>query len=114
MATKAKKSKSTSYEKVLIARLKTDPELAAEYLNATIDDPDPQTFLIALKDVVKASGGMLRVSREANLNKGGLYKVLSGERNPKIASIHAILRASGFKFQITPIPKLTKKKKNRK
>ena len=40
----------------MIGRLE-DRELAVDYLNAAMEDGDPDVLLVALRDVVKAQGG---------------------------------------------------------
>ena len=44
-------AKSKSYQNHLIESLK-DPTEAAEYLNAALEDGEPEVFLLALRDVV--------------------------------------------------------------
>jgi len=48
--------KSKAYTDFLFERLK-DPEEAAPYLNAALEDEDPGVLLIALKDIAKANVG---------------------------------------------------------
>jgi len=42
---------SVSHRKRLIEELRSDPELAVEYLRAAAEDGDPRVFLAALKKV---------------------------------------------------------------
>ena len=46
-----------SYKEHLFERLQ-DADEAAAYLNAALEDEDPRVFLLALRDVTDASGGM--------------------------------------------------------
>jgi hypothetical protein len=50
------KAKSRSYQDSLLARLK-DPQEAAAYLTAALEDGDPEVLLLALRDVAEARGG---------------------------------------------------------
>ena len=50
-----------SYRAELLKQLK-DPIEAAEYLNACMSDSE-EVFLLALRDVVEASGGMANLAR---------------------------------------------------
>ena len=50
-------TKSKNYQNSLIESLK-DPTEAAEYLNAALEDGEPEVFLLALRDVVDSYGGM--------------------------------------------------------
>ncbi len=46
---------SVSFEEGLLQDL-TDPEEAAAYLNAALEEGSQEVFLLALRDVAKASG----------------------------------------------------------
>ena len=48
--------KTKNYQEELIEDLK-DPSEAANYLNAALEDADPEVFLLALRDVAEAHGG---------------------------------------------------------
>ena len=50
-------SKSRRYENVLDEDLQ-DPAEAAGYLNACLEDGDAEVFLLALRDVARARGGV--------------------------------------------------------
>ena len=58
---------STSYKEGLIKDL-ADPEEAAAYLNAALEDGSQQVFLIALRDIAEAKG-IARLSKKARLNR---------------------------------------------
>jgi probable addiction module antidote protein len=64
------------YRKGLLERIQ-DPELAALYLSECLEDDDPQAFLLALRDVADASGGVRALSETAHLNRESLYRMLS-------------------------------------
>ena len=63
-----KRSASVSYKEGLLERLK-DPEYSVAYLNACLEDEDPQVFLLALKDVIEAHGGMRKAAIKAELSR---------------------------------------------
>jgi len=50
-------SKPRRYEDVLDEDLR-DPAEAVGYLNACLEDGDPEVFLLALRDVARARGGV--------------------------------------------------------
>lgn len=87
------------YYESLIESLK-DPREAAAYLNAALEDGDRKAFLLALRHVLEAQGGMTRVSRRTKINRVSLYKMLSKGGNPEFESILSLLKAAGIKFQI--------------
>jgi probable addiction module antidote protein len=89
------------YHETLIKSLK-DPVEAATYLEVALEEGDPHYFLVALRNVADAHGGMSRLSRVAKLNRANLYKMLSKKGRPEIQSIYKVLDALGFKISIQP------------
>ena len=60
--------RSTSYEARLLEALR-DPGEAAAYLTAALADGDKDVFLLALRHVADAHGGIGRLARRARLNR---------------------------------------------
>ena len=85
----------------LVAELRADPELAAEYLNAAAEDSDPRVYLAALRTVAEA-GGMTKVAKAAGVPRESLYRALSPNGNPRFSTLHAILKAAGLKLAVQP------------
>ena len=79
-----------------------NPKDAAAYLNAAAEDEDEKVFLIALKNVIEVHGGLSELSRKTSLNRGNLHRMLTGKGQPRFASIHKVLHASGFELAIRP------------
>ncbi len=75
-----------------------DPREAAEYLNTVLEQENMEMFMAALRNVVEAQGGMMKVSKKTHLNRGHLYKMLSKHGNPEIQSLEALLEAFGVKL----------------
>jgi len=78
-----------------------DPAEAAGYLNACLEGGDPDVFLIALRDVARARGGIAKLAESASLNREHLYRMLSENGNPELRSLEALLDALGFRLSIT-------------
>lgn len=93
--------KSKSYKEHLLEALQ-DPKEAAAYLDACLEDDDPHVFLLALKDVAEARGGMSQLSKKSTLNRQSLYRSLSRTGNPKLVNVCAILASLGLEFHVTP------------
>ena len=91
--------RSKNYRDELIEDLK-DPSEAAEYLNAALEDEDPEVFLLALRDVAEAHGGMTRLSEMTKLNRENLYKMLSKKGNPELHSLGTLLHALGLRLAV--------------
>lgn len=90
---------SRPYQPELIKSLR-DRNLAAEYLNAVLEENDPQLLLLALRNVAQAQGGIARLAKRAKLNRESLYKMLSTRGNPELKSLEALLHALGFRLVI--------------
>ena len=93
--------KSLSYDNDLMAWLQ-DPAHAAEYINAAIEDGDREVFLLALRDLAKARGGMTAVAEQAKVSRTSLYKTLSPSGNPEFKSVNALLHSFGLKLTVAP------------
>jgi len=61
---------------------------------------DTTAFLLALKDLAQAQGGLSCLAEKTNLNRQNLYKALSQKGNPRLNTIEAILRCFGFRLSI--------------
>jgi probable addiction module antidote protein len=91
--------RSKNYQEYLIESLK-DPEEAAEYLNVALKDGDPKIFLLALRNVAEALGGITKLSKKTKLNRVNLYRILSKKGNPELYSLEILLRALGLKLAV--------------
>jgi len=80
-----------NYRDDLLKRLR-DPEYAAEYLAQVLAGSDSAAFLIALKDVVEARGGVGELSGRIGLKRPSLYRILSKNGNPTLATLQEILK----------------------
>lgn len=88
-----------TFHEDLIESLK-DPAEAQGYLEAALEDGDPQLFLAALKDVAEAQGGMGVIARRAKLHRTGLYRSLSRTGNPTYKNLQTMVQALGFRFRL--------------
>jgi len=93
-------TKSKPYQEYLIETLQ-NPREAQEYLNAALEEEDPELFLLALRNVAEAQGGVAKLAEKARLNRESLYKLLSERGNPELRSLDALLHALGFRLAVT-------------
>ncbi|MBU0579894.1 MAG: putative addiction module antidote protein [Candidatus Margulisbacteria bacterium] len=98
---------SKPYEESLYESLK-DPKVALEYLRTAMEDPDRKVFLLALKDVARARGGLQSLAKEAHLNRENLYRTLSRRGNPRYENLTSVVEAIGFKLTLERMPKSSK------
>src|SRR5579883_627770 len=103
--------KERDYKEHLLEQLQ-DPEEAAAYLDAALKDDDPHVFLLALRDIAEAHGGMGWLAKQADLNRENLYRTLSLKGNPRFFNLLSVLEACGLGLSIHAHPP-SKNRKNR-
>lgn len=81
-----------------------DPETAAAYLSIAAKEDDPGAFLLALRNVTEAMGGVSKIAARTGLNRQQLYRTLSKEGNPELRSLTKILDASGLQLVVAAKP----------
>lgn len=97
-------SRSRKYDEWLIESLK-DHKAAIAYLNAALEESmkgdaeSQQVFLMALKDVAEAQGGIAKIAKKAHLGRESLYKTLSPKGNPGLRTLTAIIQAMGLNLR---------------
>lgn len=86
------------YHDWLVERLRKDPKEAAEYLNTVLEEGNKKMFLIAMRNVAEAQGGLSKMAAETKLNRANLYKIFSEEGNPEIDTLFLILKSLGLRL----------------
>lgn len=89
---------TANYETGLKVAL-ADPEEAAAYLNAALEENDQKIFLLALRDITEARG-FSRVAQDASLNRENLYRMLSPAGNPQLSSLRTLLHSIGLRLAV--------------
>ena len=74
-----------------------DEETIAEYLSAALDDPNPDVFLMAVRDVARARG-MTELARASGLGREGLYKALAPGAKPRYDTVLKVMKGFGVRF----------------
>jgi probable addiction module antidote protein len=92
-----------SHERATIESFRRNPQFAAEYLNAVLEDGDQDELMVALRRVATAFGGVGQVAEAADLNATTLYRTLSRQGNPELKSLTAILKAMGLRIAVQPL-----------
>ena len=75
----------------------------SEYLNAALEDENPNVFLQAIADVAKARG-MTKLAKDTGLGRESLYKALAPGAKPRYDTIIKLVRALGVELHTSPIP----------
>ena len=80
------------------------------YLNAALEDGDPELVAAALGDIARAKG-MTRIAAAAGLGRESLYKALSRDGNPGLETILRVVRALGLRLHAAPIKEPRRKRR---
>jgi probable addiction module antidote protein len=108
------KMKRKDYYQGLLENL-TDEAQAAAYLDAALEDKDIQVFLLALRNVALAQGGIQALAQKTRLHRVNLNRILSEKGNPELQSLSSIFQELGFRLRVEAIarrkPQQSPKKK---
>lgn len=85
-----------------VDHLKTEEDMAF-YLEACLDENDPALLAAALGDIARARG-MAQLARDTGLTREGLYKALSVDGNPSLATIMKVMAALGVRLHAELVP----------
>jgi probable addiction module antidote protein len=95
-----KRKTSASHDEAIIRRLRKDPEFAAEYVKAALEDAEePLVLLIALRQLAQARG-IAKVAKAAGIERESLYRALSSRGNPRLSTLVAVTKAIGLKLTV--------------
>jgi probable addiction module antidote protein len=78
--------------------LKTTEDQVA-YIEAVLEDGDPDLIAAALGDIARARGAS-DFARETGLSRETIYKALRPGGNPTLDTISRVLRALGLKLSV--------------
>jgi len=67
-----------------------DPELCVAYLNAALAEGDQAAFMLALRNVAKARGGVAAMARESGMHRVALSRALRAVAMSAATSDHSI------------------------
>ena len=95
-----KRKAGISHDEAIIRRLRKDPDFAAEYLKAALEEEDePRVLLIALRHLAQAQG-IAKVAKAAGIERESLYRALSIHGNPRLSTLVAVTKAIGLRLTV--------------
>lgn len=74
-------------------------EMMTAYLEAAMEDQNPDVFLAALADVAKARG-IAQLSKDTGLGRESLYKTLAPGAKPRFETIMKITKSLGIPLTV--------------
>ena len=84
------------YKEWLLHKLR-DLDYATGYLTACYEE-GTDVFLLGVRDVVEANGGMRALAKGTSLNRENLYDMLSKDGNPRLSSLSTVLDKLGIEM----------------
>lgn len=90
------------YDEVAARIYADDPQLAADMLNACLADGEMDEFLMALRHIAKAYGGLHEVARVTGLHEKTLYKSLNANGNPTLKTLVGLADAMQMRLAFVP------------
>jgi probable addiction module antidote protein len=93
------KTKTAIFE---VADYLDNEETIAEYLNAALDDPNPEMLLLAVKNIARARG-MTQLAKTTGLGRESLYKALGEGAKPRYDTVLKVMRGLGVKLHVEAI-----------
>jgi probable addiction module antidote protein len=78
-----------------------DEETIAEYITAALEDPNPDVFLAAVRDVARVRS-MAQLAKDAGLGRESLYKALTPGAKPRNDTMLKLLHVLGVKHSASP------------
>lgn len=79
-----------------------DEETIAAYITSAQEDLNPDVFLTAVRDVVRARG-MAQLARDTGLGRESLCKTLTPGAKPRYDTMLELLHALRVKLSATPV-----------
>jgi probable addiction module antidote protein len=74
-------------------------EMIFAYVNAAMEEGDPALFAAALGDIARARG-MTEIARKAGMSRESLYRALSSDGNPELATVMKVMKALGLRMTV--------------
>lgn len=95
-----KRKASISHDEAIIRRIRKEPDFAAEYLKAALEDEDePRVLLMALRHLAQAQG-IAKVAKATGIERESLYRALSVRSNPCLSTPSPLLRRFGLRLTV--------------
>ena len=99
-----------TFRSYMVEALK-DKEEADEFLKVVLEeyekDHNIDVFLLALKDIAEAQGGISALAKNSHISRQHLYKIFSGKISPKLDTFDAILHSLGYRISVESLKKVS-------
>jgi probable addiction module antidote protein len=96
-------TKTESFREGLIEDLK-DQEEALAFLETILEeyekDGDTKLFMMALRDIAEAQGGIGKLAKRIKVSRPHLYQVLASKHSPRLDTMLDIISGLGFRIKL--------------
>lgn len=96
-----------TFDQYLEKHFEDHPERVDGFLQTALEeyekDQDETALLLALRQVVKAKGGMTALSQRTDIPRESLYRMLAPKGNPTMKTLQRILKSFGYILTFKPI-----------
>lgn len=93
---------SVSRDAEMINTLRSDPAYAEVYLQTALEEIYEEggvsAFLIALRRVIEARGGVSEIAKKSGITRQHIYRALAEGGNPTLTTLTEITRAAGVRL----------------
>ena len=91
-----------TYDEAMAALFQKDPAYALDLLNSVLADGDQTELLTALRQVVKAVGGVKVVAAKSHISSARISRLIATDADPALSNLRAILATLGLRLAIQP------------
>ena len=109
---------SSPYHEWEVELLRSDQELATEYLKVALESlihPEERgASLLMLRALAEAYGGLGAVAAKAGISRESLYRSLSPKGNPTLKTLVAVMNTMGLSLSVVPQQKKARKRAAKK
>jgi probable addiction module antidote protein len=79
----------------------TTPEAIREFLEAALEENDPEFFIKAL-GIAARSSGMNQIADKTGLGRESLYKSFASGKHPRFETVFKVIHALGLRMHVSP------------
>lgn len=92
-------------DKLMIETLRAAPDYADEYLKTALEEINEPGglggFLIALRRVLEARGGITEAAKKSGLARQSIYRALSENGNPTLSTLAQLAAVAGLQLTLS-------------
>ncbi|EJF5652548.1 DNA-binding protein [Salmonella enterica] len=96
---------AVDHDSAMIEELRDDPEYANAYLACALEDINEPGglggFLVALRQVIEARGGITEAAKKSGLARQSIYRALSANGNPTITTLAQLAAVAGLQLTLS-------------